>query len=79
MKKSEIRVGTDYANGKKIRKVIDIGNYPLYPGQQDRDDVKYLVVDDGTKDNRKCGIIGVMTKASFANWAKKIAEGKKQP
>ena len=79
MKKSEIRVGTDYANGKKIRKVIDIGNYPLYPGQQDRDDVKYLVVDDGTKDNRKCGIIGVMTKASFANWAKKIAEEKKQP
>ena len=74
MKKSEIRVGTDYANGKKIRKVIDIGNYPLYPGQQDRDDVKYLVVDDGTKDNRKCGIIGVMTKASFANWAKEIVE-----
>jgi hypothetical protein len=74
MKKSEIRVGTDYANGKKIRKVIDIGNYPLYPGQQDRDDVKYLVVDDGTKDNRKCGIIGVMTKVSFANWAKEIVE-----
>lgn len=79
MKKSEIRVGTDYANGNKIREVIDIGDYPLYPGQQDRDDVKYLVVDDGTKDNRKCGVIGVMTKASFANWAKKIAEGKKQP
>jgi len=74
MKKSEIRVGTDYANGKKIRKVIDIGNYPLYPGQQDRDDVKYLVVDDGTKDNRKCGIIGVMTKVSFANWARGIVE-----
>ena len=74
MKKSEIRVGTDYANGNKIREVIDIGDYPLYPGQQDRDDVKYLVVDDGTKDNRKCGIIGVMTKVSFANWAKEIVE-----
>ena len=79
MKKSEIRVGADYANGKKIREVIDIGDYPLYTGQTNRDCIKYLIVDDGTKDNRKCGVIGVMTKASFANWAKKIAEGKKQP
>lgn len=73
MKKSCIKVGAYYSNGKgRIREVLDIGDFPLYPGQEDHDCVKYGVVNDGTKRNVTAGKIGVMTRTSFAIWAKQL-------
>lgn len=71
MKKSEIEIGAVYSNGKgRLRKVIDRGDHPLYQGQEDRDDILYEIVNDGTKKNLTAGKQGVMTASSFANWAK---------
>lgn len=71
MKKSEIEIGAVYSNGKgRLRKVIDRGDYPIYNGQMDRDDILYEIVNDGTKGNSTAGKQGVMSAASFASWAK---------
>ena len=71
MKKSEIVVGGVYSNRKGgVRKVVDIGDHPLYSGQSDRDDVLYEFVNDWTKNNRAAGLHGVRTRSSFALWAK---------
>lgn len=72
MKKSEIKIGAVYSNGKgRERKVIDRGDYPLYTGQGDHDCILYEVVKDGSKKNLSAGQRGNMTATSFANWAKK--------
>lgn len=61
MKTADIKIGRSYSNGKgRTRKVLDIGDYPLYPGQRDRNCVLYEY--DGLKLH--------MTLVSFANWAK---------
>lgn len=74
MKKSEIKIGGIYTNGKgRIRRIIDRtndGKYRLYEGQSDTDCVFYSIVNDGTKANKLCGTTGVMTATSFASWAK---------
>jgi hypothetical protein len=74
MKKSEIQVGKTYSNGKGgIRKVIAEGaEYVLYQGQESTDNLRYEVVHDGTKNNRKAGMQGNMTRATFASWAKEV-------
>lgn len=79
MKKDQIKIGSDYSNGKgRIRTVLDIGDYPLYPGQTDHDCVKYSVVNDGTKKNGMRGKIGVSTRTSFAIWAKEQIESEEK-
>lgn len=71
MKKAEIVKGGVYSNEKtgrfySERKVIDIGNdYTLYSSQEDCDCVKYETVNGQSRGN------GCMTRARFANWAKK--------
>lgn len=71
MDKNSIKVGALYSNGKgRIRAVLDLGDYTLYPGQANHDCVKYSVINDGTKKNNGAGTIGVMTRASFSAWAK---------
>lgn len=71
MKKSEIKIGAVYSNGRgRERKVIDRGDYPLYVGQRDHDCILYEIVKDGSKKNRSAGQRGHMTATSFANWAK---------
>ena len=74
MKKSEIKIGGIYTNGKgRIRQVIDRtndGKYRLYDGQTETDCVFYSIINDGTKANKSCGTTGVMTAISFASWAK---------
>lgn len=76
MNKSEIVIGGVYSNGKgRIRKVADIGDYPLYTGQNDRDDVLYEIVNDGTKANKTAGRKKRQTRTSFASWAKERIVG----
>jgi hypothetical protein len=71
MKKSEIKIGAVYRNGKgRERKVIDRGDYPLYTGQGDHDCILYEIVKDGSKKNCSAGQRGNMTATSFASWAK---------
>lgn len=71
MRKSEIKVGATYTNGRgRERRVIDRGDYPLYAGQLDRDCILYEIVKDGSKKNLSAGEKGQMSAASFAAWAK---------
>ena len=72
MKKSEIKVGYSYSNGKgRVRKVIDIGpEYKLYSHQMDDECLCYEIVQDGTKKNLTAGKQCSMTVVSFAAWAK---------
>lgn len=74
MKKSEIKIGAVYTNGRgRERKVVDRGDYPLYPSQTDRDCILYEIVKDGSKKNLTAGKSGRMTATSFASWAKEEA------
>lgn len=72
MKKSEIKIGKLYSNGKgRIRKVVDMGpQYKLYDAQVCEDNLRYEIVNDGSKKNRTAGEQGNMTLAAFASWAK---------
>lgn len=71
MKKSEIKIGSVYTNGRgRERRVVDRGDYPLYDGQLDHDCILYEVVKDGSKKNLSAGKNGRMTATSFASWAK---------
>lgn len=72
MKKSEIVVGGVYSNGKgRVRKVVAEGpEYVLYEGQAETDNLRYEVINDGTKKNKSAGEQGNITRTSFAAWAK---------
>jgi len=72
MKKSEIKVGEVYTNGKgRTRKVVDFGpQYVLYEGQACTENLQYEVVHDGSKKNRTAGERHNMTLSAFASWAK---------
>lgn len=72
MKKSEVKIGGIYSNGKgRIRKVVDIGpQYKLYDEQECLENLRYEIVHDGSKNNCTAGEQGNMTVASFAAWAK---------
>lgn len=76
MKKCEIEIGRLYSNGKgRIRKVVDFGpQYKLYDSQECTENLRYEVVQDGTKKNRTAGEQANMTIASFASWAKELVE-----
>lgn len=76
MKKSEIKIGKTYSNGRgRARKVIDMGpQYKLYAGQIDTDTLLYEIVKDGTKGNLKAGHRGNTSVASFASWAKEAVD-----
>lgn len=79
MKKSEIKIGGVYSNGKgRIRKVIDIGpQYKLYDEVASTENLRYEIVNDGTKKNCTAGEEGNMTIQAFATWAKSLVEGEK--
>ena len=75
MKKSSIKVGTAYADGKgSIRLVIAVGpEYKLYSGQGNSDCLRYRLI------AKKLGPFSVgseqnCTRISFASWAKKIVK-----
>lgn len=72
MKKSEIKIGCIYSNGRgRARKVVDIGpQYKLYDGQASTENLRYEIIVDGSKSNRTAGQQGNMTLVAFANWAK---------
>jgi len=77
MKKNEIVVGGTYSNGKgRIRKVVAEGpEYKLYDSQRTTDYIRYEIIHDGTKKNRRAGQQGNMTRQTFARWAgEKIGE-----
>ena len=76
MKKSEIKIGHIYSNGKgRLRKVVDIGpQYKFYNGQGCDEDMRYEVISDGSKKNRTAGEQHNMTLASFASWCKEEVE-----
>lgn len=75
MKKSEIKVGVTYHNGKtgrfySERMVIAEGpEYLLYDVQEDHDCIRYRVVK-----GRDVGEEGNMTRTAFARWARGIVE-----
>lgn len=72
MKKREIVIGGVYSNGKgRVRKVIDIGpQYKLYNTQESSENLRYEIIDDGTKKKQTVGKQLNMTVAAFASWAK---------
>lgn len=72
MKKSDIKIGRSYSNGKgKIRRVVDIGpQYKLYDLQECCENLRYEIVSDGTKNNRAAGEQHNMTIAAFASWCR---------
>lgn len=72
MKKSEIKIGCTYTNGRgRARRVVDFGpQYKLYDGQQSTENLRYEIVRDGSKSNRTAGQQDNMTLAAFASWAK---------
>ncbi len=74
MKKSEIMVGKKYSNGKgRIRQVLDFGpQYKLYEEQECTENLRYEVLNDGTKKNKTAGEQGNMTIMAFAAWAKEM-------
>ena len=72
MKKSEIRIGHTYSNGRgRERRVIDIGpQYKSYGEQESVENLRYEVVKDGSVRNRTMGSEHNMTITEFAAWAK---------
>ena len=76
MKKSEVMVGGVYSNGKgRVRKVIAEGpEYVLYDGQTETDNLRYEIINDGSKKNRTAGEQGNITRTAFASWAKEKVE-----
>jgi hypothetical protein len=72
LKKAEIVVGGFYSNGKgRIRKVVAEGpEYVLYEGQASTNNLRYEIINDGTKKNRTVGEQGNITRTAFATWAK---------
>lgn len=74
MKKSEIKVGNTYHNGKigrfyQERTVEKEGHeFLLYAGQENADCIKYVTVKKGEK--TVAGPSGNMTRQAFAQWAK---------
>ncbi|WP_317399723.1 hypothetical protein [Anaerotruncus colihominis] len=77
MKKSEIKIGHIYSNGKgRLRKVVDIGpQYKFYASQESEENMRYEVINDGSKGNRTAGEQHNMTLASFASWCKDDVSG----
>jgi hypothetical protein len=70
MKKSEIKLGKQYSNGKgTIRKIIGFGPYVLYGGQTDTDCVRYRIM---TKiaGPQPVGSEQNCTRRSFISWVK---------
>lgn len=72
MKRSEIKVGHSYTSGNgRVRKVIAEGpEYKMYSGQMSSDNLRYEIVNDGTKKNSSAGTQHNMSARSFASWAK---------
>ena len=84
MKKSNIRVGAVYTNGKnRFRKVVALGNYRLYEGQRDGECVRYLATRINAKGEEVADTraqwpgdkpFGRCTLTAFASWAKGLRE-----
>lgn len=77
MKKSEIKLGGIYSNGKsgryyQEREIIGEGaEFVLYHGQEETDNIRYRVVNGKNGHAEK---EGNMTRSSFATWAKNIVK-----
>ena len=63
MRKNEIKIGGVYSNGKGPQ-------YKFYEGQECIENLRYEIVNDGSKKNLTAGEQCNMTVASFASWAK---------
>ena len=80
MKRSEIKVGGFYTNGNgSIREVIAEGpQYCLYPGQEEKDNLRYRLVSKNKTKQKGPLAAGQeynCTRAAFVNWARASAEG----
>lgn len=70
MKKSEIKVGRTFTDGKgNIREVTNLGYYPLYKDQQDTHCVQYKVLTK-KRGPHPVGSSQCCTQSAFAAWAK---------
>ena len=72
MRKSDIHEGACYSNGKgRIRKVLAMGpQYKYYRSAECSENLRYEVIQDGTKSNAKFGEMENISLTSFASWAK---------
>lgn len=75
MKKDEIKVGAKYTDNKgNVREVIAAGaEYVLYQGQAETDNVRYRIVSK-KRGPLRIGSENNSTRASFASWAKALAD-----
>ena len=74
MKKSDIAVGGVYSDGTaRLRKVVAEGaDLKVYAWSENAgDNVRYVVIHDGTKKNKTAGEQRNITRSSFALWAKR--------
>ena len=70
MKKSEIKLGSTYSDGKgNVREIIDAGPHLTFAGQIDTDCVKYLTLVRKSGPSLE-GSWYKCTRRSFASWAK---------
>lgn len=72
MRKCDIQVGACYSNGKgRVRKVLAMGpQYKYYRFAECSENLRYEVIQDGTKNNTRFGEMGNVSLSSFASWAK---------
>lgn len=72
MRKSAIQEGCCYSNGKgRVRKVLAIGpQFKYYLSAECSENLRYEVIQDGTKNNAGFGEMSNISLASFASWAK---------
>lgn len=72
MRRSEIVVGSCYSNGKgRVRKVLAVGpQFKYYRSAVCSENLRYEVIQDGSKGNSTFGTMANCSLASFASWAK---------
>lgn len=76
MKKSEIKIGHIYSNGKgRLRKVIDIGpQYKLYDGQRCDENMRIRGHQRRKQGEQNCRRTAQHDLAAFASWCKEEVE-----
>lgn len=72
MKKSEIKLGRVFTDGKgNVREIVGVGPYLLYDGQQNTDCVRYKIITK-KRGPHSVGAERNSTRISFASWAKEL-------
>ena len=67
MKKKDIEVGLTYHRGRIVRTVVEDGAHLADELLQDKDCIRYTVVQGNWRSRRR---LQVMTRRAFAEWAK---------